>query len=326
MITDADGKFDSSSLVKEKEVMYNPTTLSYSKNVSWTDAETRGGDIKYKQYDRIGDATLAIDLLFDFTLLPEKDKFEDWFLYFKALSSETIKSDDEKKTKRPPILSISWGSSHHVHFTSCVITSLNWKYDLFDKEGDIIRATASITFQEVNIDKKTEWAKVKKFEFPKETEMEQPKADKKKDDVKKDDVKKEDVKKDDVKKDATEEMAKAKDEALGKVEEAKEEATNQVSEVKDSAVNLVTEATEKASQTMEEAKTVATQMVEEAKTAATESVDKAKAAVEETISKAEEAAAEAVDKAKAAAEETINKVETAAADTIAKAEDAAAKQ
>ncbi len=146
-IVDSKSKYKSKALVEKQEVLYNPNSMTYTKSINWKDPDTVGNDRDFKQYNSIGSTTLNVDLMFDFTMLP-KERFEYWFLYFKALTSETIE-DTLGDRKRPPILSIEWGKSPYIHLKNCVITNLTWKYEMFDREGNVLRAIATLVIEEI---------------------------------------------------------------------------------------------------------------------------------------------------------------------------------
>ena len=302
VVVDDKGKFESNNLYTEQEVLYNPTTMSYSKSINWSDANTRGGNIKKKQYDQVGDHKLQVDLLFDFTMLP-KHTFEYWFVYFQALSSETIKESSEQ-SKRPPILSINWGGSPYIHFSSCVITQIDWSYELFDYEGNVLRAMAKVSFQEISLDGKKECVPtIKKVEAKEVEDIREVVIEKKKEAEKK---KKEAEKEAEEKKEKVEEEAEEKKE---KVEEESEEKKEEVEEEADGFFDkidkIVNAADDKISKGVDKIEETYNNLAKEHVDSATEKVERA----EKSFDNAKEKVDNRADQVKEKSEEVTEKVE-----------------
>ncbi len=134
-----------SGVATEKEVLYNPAKMTYTKTIPWT-GKDKENKVLPSIYNTAGreNRELDMELYFDYTMESEK-KFIDDFKYFEAITSE----HDISGEKRPPKLMILWGeNSSDIHFSTCVITSMTWTYELFDKKGNILRATLGMKIQE----------------------------------------------------------------------------------------------------------------------------------------------------------------------------------
>ncbi len=146
----------------ELEVMFNPTTMNYSKEVAWVDSLDRREEDREMQYDMIRFKKLEIQLLFDFTMNNDTMIFKDYFDFFELITSEQIaieaRADNKHDAtradtiKRPPVLILIWGeNSNEQHFNHCVVTNLDWSYEMFNRKGDVLRAIANITFEQVRM-------------------------------------------------------------------------------------------------------------------------------------------------------------------------------
>ena len=306
IVVDDKGKFDSNNLHAEQEVLYNPTTMSYSKSIYWSDANTRGGDIKKKQYDQVGEHRLQVDLLFDFTMLP-KHTFEYWFVYFQALSSETIKENSEQ-SKRPPVLSINWGGSPYIHFSSCVITQIDWGYELFDYEGNVLRAMAKVTFQEIFLDAKKECAPTVKKVEAKEVETTKKQTEKK-DDKKKDTSEKET-------KLAKKKIGSALNDTLSGINDALTSTLEAIMSAVDGIAEIIEAFQNKILELIEAFKNMILDIIESLKNAAKDVIDKAVEAANETIDNTVDSANDTIDNASSKVNDTIDNASGQVNDTI----------
>jgi len=139
------------------EVMFNPNTLKYSKNIQWEGSE-KIGEFTKKEYVKIESKKIDITLYFDFTMTENK-AFKDYFDYFEFITSERIdingKDKKQEKLLRLPTLWLVWGDMEGIPLSMrsvYVITSISWTYEMFDRSGNILRAKADINFEEISDD------------------------------------------------------------------------------------------------------------------------------------------------------------------------------
>ena len=124
---------------KEFEVMFNPAEYSLSKSNSWTKVSIRESNVP-RTYFSGGDPTeLTVELFFD-----TYERGEDVRDYTQKVINLT-KVSEFKDGFRPPRCMFSWGK---VFSFASVITSLSYKYTLFQEDGTPVRATMNLTFRE----------------------------------------------------------------------------------------------------------------------------------------------------------------------------------
>ncbi len=152
------------------EVQYNPNTMKYSKKLTWIDNASRATELRQKQYDCIEYRKLEMQLFFDFTMV-NNETFDEYFKFFEIITSEIIPISSRAEGEgndisralnlfRPPLLRLNWGNIFYEsnnefkynHFDSCIITKLVWTYKMFSRDGRVLRATADVTFEEINPD------------------------------------------------------------------------------------------------------------------------------------------------------------------------------
>ncbi len=152
------------------EVQYNPNTMKYSKKLTWIDNASRATELRQKQYDCIEYRKLEMQLFFDFTMV-NNETFDEYFKFFEIITSEIIPISSRAEGEgndisralnlfRPPLLRLNWGNMFYEsnnefeynHFDSCIITKLVWTYKMFSRDGRVLRATADVTFEEINPD------------------------------------------------------------------------------------------------------------------------------------------------------------------------------
>ena len=137
-------------------VMFNPTSYSVSKGVSWGPprfSAGRGGDTDRSVnaptlvFGGGGSRQLSLELLFDVTEPIDGVVIKDVRTKTNALVALTR---IEPKHGRPPVCLVSWGTApknSDFPFTG-VITSLSQNFTLFRSTGVPVRATVSVTFLE----------------------------------------------------------------------------------------------------------------------------------------------------------------------------------
>lgn len=143
--------------VKDLTFDFNPTEYSISKSAQWQ-RKTKASapsSAPLVHYDGVQPATIQMEVLFDKS---EKENESDRDV---SPSVETLLNwtkptpDTIKKGKKPwgPFLELRWGNNKQTGF-KCVLKSVSAKYLMFTDTGRPMRATASITLEEIPDDAK----------------------------------------------------------------------------------------------------------------------------------------------------------------------------
>jgi Contractile injection system tube protein/LysM domain len=122
------------------EAMFNPTELSFTRKNTFGEAKSPGTTQPQTSYISGEPDEVTLELFFDGTGVVEsftsvRDRV-DGLLDFMAYDSEQ---------HQPNYVHASWGPWHFLG----VITNTKVTYKLFDREGEPLRATASVTLKEV---------------------------------------------------------------------------------------------------------------------------------------------------------------------------------
>ena len=123
----------------EVEALFNPTELSISKSVPWSQHDESKGDNPHLEFTKAEPMELSVELLFD-TYETRENVYE---LFIKRLQSFTLALETEK---RPPMILFSWGEQF-PEFKG-VITSLTTKYTMFLRDGRPVRAACSLKIKQ----------------------------------------------------------------------------------------------------------------------------------------------------------------------------------
>jgi len=136
---------------------YNPSQLTINKSVNWNGLSVNGTNLQTKQFASGNAKTISIsNILFDSTVMGEMNVYEEYIEYLEQM---TLVQQFEKEL-RPPLLTLSWGKGNY--FFDCVLTTLNYDFTMFNKEGVPIRAIVNLTFEEIDIGNSTKKEKSRK--------------------------------------------------------------------------------------------------------------------------------------------------------------------
>jgi hypothetical protein len=151
------------SKIEPFKVLFNPTSYSISKSVSWeTTASEDGGSSRKTnvtlnapplQFGGGHSRTLTLKLFFDVTDYPviDGDKVKDVRRLTGKLVKLTLKERSGNKEQPPPVCRISWGesNSNNLDFPFVgVVESLTQDFTLFDSDGRPLRANLDVSFKE----------------------------------------------------------------------------------------------------------------------------------------------------------------------------------
>lgn len=136
---------------------YNPSQLTINKSVNWNGLSVNGTNLQAKQFASGNAKTISIsNILFDTTVMGEMNVYEEYIEYLEQM---TLVQQFEKEL-RPPLLTLSWGKGNY--FFDCVLTTLNYDFTMFNKEGVPIRAMVNLTFEEIDLGTSTKKEKSRK--------------------------------------------------------------------------------------------------------------------------------------------------------------------
>lgn len=128
-------------------VQYNPREFSTNKTLSWSEAETSGGDPAKLQYQKGEPMTASMELIFD-TTSSGGNVQSSYVKPLLELTKPTIKAKSGQAkdlgTKRPPAFMFTWGAFS----MPCVIESVDVTYLMFSSSGDPVRAKCSVKLKE----------------------------------------------------------------------------------------------------------------------------------------------------------------------------------
>jgi nucleoid-associated protein YgaU len=132
---------------------FRPKEYTFAKSNSWPKDQKAGHNAPVLSFGGGQPATLQMELLFD-TYIDAKDgaqpkdvrkEYVDklWKMMYVVAK---LKDKEKNKKGRPPKVRFTWGKAWTFE---AVITSLQVKFTLFLPDGTPVRATANVTFQQV---------------------------------------------------------------------------------------------------------------------------------------------------------------------------------
>lgn len=151
-------------------VQFNPASLKVSLSNTLKDSKSSGGQSKAAQFVDKSESTLAIELLFDTSVLEAENLnqadgtqsllHKDVRQHTQNIASEFMQPQDagSNNPKAPKRCRFQWGSFSFIG----MLSSYNETLDFFSPEGVPLRATLSLTFKQDNyqfdiIDLKDAW-------------------------------------------------------------------------------------------------------------------------------------------------------------------------
>jgi nucleoid-associated protein YgaU len=151
------------SKIEPFKALFNPTSYSISKSVSWqTPGSEDGGQARESnvtlnapllQFGGGQCRTLSLKLFFDVTDYPliNGEKITDVLTLTNQLVKLTLKERSGNTEQPPPVCRISWGESNakSMDFPFVgVVESLTQEFTLFDSDGKPLRANLDVSFKE----------------------------------------------------------------------------------------------------------------------------------------------------------------------------------
>lgn len=132
---------------RQLKFMYNPTEFTTSKDANWNRPVTSSAKSATKpQYTGPGAQKVSMEIFFDAwedqgDVSASVKTLFDWV--------KPTKSSIDKKVPNPPILAFQWGSNKVLSDFKGFLKSVSAKYTLFRTDGVPLRATASISLEEI---------------------------------------------------------------------------------------------------------------------------------------------------------------------------------
>ena len=125
--------------------LFNPTEYTISKSNRWDSVKVMGDDVPLPKFISGGAMQLTMTLFFD-TYETGKDVREYTDKLFKLMQVDPKLRSKKSKKGRPPRCMFNWGRKWGF---KAIITQMKQKFTLFLEDGTPVRATVTVTFQQV---------------------------------------------------------------------------------------------------------------------------------------------------------------------------------
>ncbi len=132
-------------MVKAIECMFNPREFTITKGADWRSDDTVGTALGTPRFVSVTQGSFTLDLTFDTTSSGiAVTKHTD--LLLRLVEPNSHLKDDKGEKERPPCVWFRWGQ--WKSFKS-VVSSVSVTFTYFASDGTPLRATASVSFQQV---------------------------------------------------------------------------------------------------------------------------------------------------------------------------------
>lgn len=132
------GYIQNMSTGSTKRFMFNPTTLSESRSISYRTIKGIGGAYPLIEFGSGGESKIPLDIYLRGTY----SEIKEWVNWIKELAPAKSKSIS---FSTPPKAKIALGNFS----ATCVVTSIKTDYTMFDTSSRPIEATVSLSLTEV---------------------------------------------------------------------------------------------------------------------------------------------------------------------------------
>jgi hypothetical protein len=133
---------------RELRFMYNPAELSTSKSANWNRPQQQGARSSGRpQFTGAGPQTVQMEIWFDAWDAADADVTRSVMTLFEW--TRPTPQSVQRRLPRPPVLGFEWGSNRILADLHVFLKTVSAKYVLFQPDGTPIRASASITLEEV---------------------------------------------------------------------------------------------------------------------------------------------------------------------------------
>jgi len=128
--------------------MYNPAELTTAKSANWNRPQQKGaGSAGKPQFTGAGPQTVQMEIWFDAWDAANADVTRSVMTLFEW--TKPTPTSIKKKLPRPPVLGFEWGSNLILRDLRFFLKTVNAKYVLFKPDGTPVRASATISLEEV---------------------------------------------------------------------------------------------------------------------------------------------------------------------------------
>jgi nucleoid-associated protein YgaU len=128
--------------------MYNPAEFTTAKSANWNRPQQKGaGSAGKPQFTGAGPQTVQMEIWFDAWDAADADVTKSVKTLFEW--TRPTKQSLQKKLPRPPLLGFEWGSNRVLADLKVFLKTVNAKYVLFKPDGTPIRASATISLEEI---------------------------------------------------------------------------------------------------------------------------------------------------------------------------------
>jgi len=128
--------------------MYNPAELTTAKSANWNRPQQKGaGSAGKPQFTGAGPQTVQMEIWFDAWDAADADVAKTVMTLVEW--TKPTPSSITKKLPRPPVLGFAWGSNQILADLKFFLKTVNAKYILFKPDGTPVRASATISLEEV---------------------------------------------------------------------------------------------------------------------------------------------------------------------------------
>ena len=132
----------------ELEFQFNPKEYSLSKSTTWNRPTNKSAKTVTKpEFGGVGPQSVTMELFFDDWENPSPRLVEDIQKLINWLKPSDKSLGDNKP--QPQILKFQWGSNQTLTEFHGFLKSVGVKYTMFKPDGTPVRATASVTLEEV---------------------------------------------------------------------------------------------------------------------------------------------------------------------------------
>ncbi len=133
------------------ECLFNPKEYTFAKQNNWQKKKVTGGNVPQITFSGGEPATLQMELFFDTYAEANGGQAEDVRKKYtdkiwKLMTVDEKLKDKKNKKGRPPTVRFQWGSAWSFN---AVLASVQQKFTLFLPDGTPVRATLTVSFQQV---------------------------------------------------------------------------------------------------------------------------------------------------------------------------------
>jgi nucleoid-associated protein YgaU len=136
---------------RELRFMYNPAELTTAKSANWNRPQQKGASSAGKpQFTGAGPQTVQMEIWFDAWDQADADVTRCVKTLFEW--TKPTPASIRKKPPCPPVLGFEWGSNRILADLKFFLKTVNAKYVLFKPDGTPVRASATISLEEVPVE------------------------------------------------------------------------------------------------------------------------------------------------------------------------------